>query len=84
MDWSVCLADAVTRGRKKQGGEALLGPFRFALRSDMAMERYEPHGVKVYQLNICEAIGDHHLCPGITSLHTANFNLGTVACNCPS
>jgi hypothetical protein len=31
----------------------------------MAMERYELHGVKVYQLDICEAIGDHHLCPGI-------------------
>jgi hypothetical protein len=24
------------------------------------MERYEMRGVKVYQLNICEAIGDHH------------------------
>jgi hypothetical protein len=39
----------------------------------MAMERYELHGVKVYQLNICEAIGDHHLCPGITSLHAGDF-----------
>jgi formylglycine-generating enzyme required for sulfatase activity len=34
----------------------------------MAMERYEVHGVKVYQLNICEAIQDHHLCTGITTL----------------
>ena len=83
VDWSVCLADAITRGRKEQGGEALLGPFRFALRSDMAMERYELHGVKVYQLNICEAIGDHHLCPGITSLNAGDFELGTAACNCP-
>jgi hypothetical protein len=33
----------------------------------MAMERYELHGVKVYQLNICEAIGVHRLCPGITT-----------------
>ena len=62
----------------------------------MAMERYEVHGVKVYQLNICEAVGDHHLCPGITtlkagdhdlcpgitSLHAGDFELGTVACNC--
>jgi hypothetical protein len=24
------------------------------------MDRYEPHGEKVYQLNICEAIGDRH------------------------
>jgi hypothetical protein len=37
----------------------------------MAMERYELHGVKVYQLNICEAIGDRHLCPGINSLSAA-------------
>ena len=48
----------------------------------MAMERYEVHGVKVYQLNICEAIHDHDLCPGITSLHAGDFELGTVACNC--
>jgi hypothetical protein len=26
-------------------------------------ERYELHGKKVYQLDICEAIHDHHLCP---------------------
>jgi hypothetical protein len=25
----------------------------------MVMERYEVYGVKVYQLNICEAIHDH-------------------------
>jgi hypothetical protein len=49
----------------------------------MAMERYELHGVEVYQLNICEAIVDHHLCPGITSLYASDFDLGTVACNCP-
>jgi hypothetical protein len=29
------------------------------------MERYELHGVKAYQLDICEAIGDRRLCPGI-------------------
>jgi len=39
----------------------------------MAMERYEVHGVKVYQLDICEAIGDHHLCPGITTLKAGDF-----------
>jgi hypothetical protein len=27
-------------------------------------ERYELHGKKVYQLDICEAIHDHRLCPG--------------------
>jgi hypothetical protein len=48
----------------------------------MVMERYELHGVKVYQLNICAAIGDHHLCRGITSLHAGDFDLGTVACDC--
>ena len=49
----------------------------------MAMERYEVHGVKVYQLNICEAIGDHHLCPGITTPIVGEFQLGTVGCDCP-
>ena len=42
MDWSVCLADAVTRGRKEQGGEALLGLSAFALRSDMASHSRGP------------------------------------------
>ena len=50
--------------------------------TEMALERYELHGVKVYQLNICEAIGDHPLCPGITTLKAGDFDLGTVACNC--
>jgi hypothetical protein len=49
----------------------------------MVMERYELHGLKVYQLDICEAIGDHHLCPGITTLSAGGLELGTVACNCP-
>jgi hypothetical protein len=49
----------------------------------MAMERYEVHDVSVYQLNICEAIRDHHLCPGITTLKAGDFELGTVACDCP-
>ena len=40
----------------------------------MAMERYQLHAVKVYQLNICEAIYDHVLCPGITSLHAGDFS----------
>ena len=30
-------------------------------------ERYDLHGKKVYQLDICEAIHDHHLCPGVTA-----------------
>jgi hypothetical protein len=47
------------------------------------MERYEVTGVKVYQLDICEAIGDHHLCPGITTLKAGDHDLGTVTCNCP-
>jgi hypothetical protein len=37
----------------------------------------------IYQLDICEALGDHDRCPGITSLHAGDFDLGTVACNCP-
>ena len=43
---------------------------------EMAMERYEVHGVKVYQLDICEAIHDHDLCPGITSLRAGDIDLG--------
>jgi hypothetical protein len=34
----------------------------------MAMGRYELHDVKVYQLNICEAIGDHHTSGESTSV----------------
>ena len=49
----------------------------------MAMERYEVHGLKGYQLDICEAIHDHHLCPGITTLSPGDIERGTVACNCP-
>ena len=47
----------------------------------LLVRRYEVCGVKVYQLNICEAIGDHHLCPGMTKLKAGDFELGTVACN---
>jgi hypothetical protein len=49
----------------------------------MAMEQYEVHGVKVYQLNVCEALGDHDLCPGITTLSAGDFELGTVTFNFP-
>jgi hypothetical protein len=44
MDWSVCLADAVTRGRKEQGGEALLGPFRFCTQIRYGDGLYELRG----------------------------------------
>jgi hypothetical protein len=37
----------------------------------------------VYQLDICEAIHDHHLCPGVTLLKAAEHELGPVFCNCP-
>jgi hypothetical protein len=40
------------------------------------MERYELQGVKVYQLDICEAIHDHHLCLGITTLSGWRLRLG--------
>jgi hypothetical protein len=48
------------------------------------MERYELHGVRVYQLNICEATGDHHLRPGITGLPAGDFGRGMVARKCPA
>lgn len=37
----------------------------------------------MYQLNICEAIGDHDMCPGITMLKAGEHELGLVACDCP-
>jgi len=43
-------------------GPLLLGLFRVP-----AMLNNARRIRKVYQLNICEAIGDHHLCPGITT-----------------
>lgn len=46
-------------------------------------ERYELHGVKAYQLDICEAIHDHHLCPGVTVLRAGEHELGPVFCKCP-
>jgi hypothetical protein len=39
-------------------------------------ERYELHGRNVYQLDICEAIHDHHLCPGVTLLKAGEHELG--------
>lgn len=46
-------------------------------------ERYELHGKKVYQLDVCEAIHDRHLCPGVTLLKAGEHELGPVFCNCP-
>jgi hypothetical protein len=37
---------------------------------------------KGLELNLCEVIGNHHLCLGITSLQAGDFDLGTVARNC--
>jgi hypothetical protein len=47
------------------------------------MERYPASGQRMYQLNICEAIGDHDMCPGITMLKAGEHELGLVACDCP-
>jgi hypothetical protein len=54
-------------------------------RAGMAMERYQLHSVKVYQRNICETIAGHDVdaCPGLTILKAGDFELGTVACDCP-
>jgi hypothetical protein len=38
-------------------------------------------GVKVYQFDICEAIGEQNDCPGVTTLKAGDHDLGTVACN---
>ena len=47
------------------------------------MERYEVHGLKAYQINICAAISSHDQCPGITTLKAGDLELGMVACICP-
>lgn len=49
----------------------------------MTMERYELHGIKAYQLDICEAIRDHQSCPGATVLKAGDLELGPVFCDCP-
>jgi hypothetical protein len=44
----------------------------------MAMEYFDvPPGMKVYTLNICEAVGDQHLCPGFTTLSAGGHRTGT-------
>ena len=50
---------------------------------DEGWEWYELHGEKVFQLDICEAIHDHHLCPGVTVLKAGEHELGPVFCDCP-
>jgi hypothetical protein len=42
----------------------------------MAMKYFDiPPGVKVYTLNICEALKDHGLCPGLTTLKACEHAL---------
>jgi hypothetical protein len=48
----------------------------------MVMERFPVSGVRVYRLNICEAIGDHDKCPGTGTLNVDGLKLGPVMCNC--
>jgi hypothetical protein len=51
----------------------------------MAMEYFDiPPGMKVYTLDICEALnGDHDLCPGFTTLKAGEHEFGPVDCICP-
>jgi hypothetical protein len=50
----------------------------------MAMKYFDiPPGMKVYTLDICEALKDHDLCPGFTTLRAGEHELGPVACDCP-
>jgi hypothetical protein len=47
------------------------------------MERIPvPPGIRVYELNICEAVPDHELCPGVSTLIAGEIKLGGVACTC--
>ena len=36
-----------------------------------------------YELDICEAIQDHHLCPRTALLKAGDIELGLVYCDCP-
>jgi hypothetical protein len=36
-----------------------------------------------YELNVCDAIQDHHLCPGTAILKAGDFELGPGYCDCP-
>lgn len=38
--------------------------------------------VKVYQLNICDALGDHDECVGMDTLSVGFHEIGMVVCNC--
>jgi hypothetical protein len=54
----------------------------------MALERRVVSGLKLYLLDICEAIGDDHLCPGMNVLdsfpdHDAFFPRCSI-CACAS
>ena len=39
-------------------------------------------GMKVYTLDICEALKDHELCPGFTPLSDGEHELGPVGFIC--
>jgi hypothetical protein len=51
----------------------------------MAMKYFDiPPGMKVYTLDICEALkGDHDLRPGFATLKAGEHELGPVGCICP-
>ena len=43
---------------------------------------FVPPGQTIYQVDICNAIKDHLLCPGFTMLSAGGFDLGPVGCTC--
>lgn len=48
----------------------------------MSVEHVPVTDVKVYQLNVCEALGDHEKCLGLDTLCVGLHEIGAVVCNC--
>jgi hypothetical protein len=48
----------------------------------MSIQSVPVTDVKVYQLNICEALGDHDECAGMDALIVGFQEIGMVVCNC--
>jgi hypothetical protein len=48
----------------------------------MSMQHFPVNDVKVYQLNICDALGHHDECVGMDTLSVEFHEIGMVVCNC--
>jgi hypothetical protein len=46
------------------------------------MQHVPVNDVKIYQLNICDALGNHDECVGMDTLSVGFHEIGMVVCNC--